>query len=173
MAHSPEPWTLEKYLAYPGNPLNDDTNSKIIAADGSSVLDTECDGNLFPTDEELERIVACVNACRGLATEVLLRVRHRQVFDAAKLLIDEFHTRLDFRLNSRPQELVILKELLEEVGYVVTPPADPDSDPAKPMNAPTEQAHEYERRILERVNQALKREFGACFIGEPQLRGEP
>lgn len=63
MSHSPEPWRLDVTLVPPG----------VIAANGSEVDDFLSDN--WP------RIIACVNACWGISTDDLQRVRFYQPAD--------------------------------------------------------------------------------------------
>lgn len=63
--HSPEPWRFG-HRRGPGEKV-----SWIRGADGLAVLDTETDQNWFPKDDDLRRIVACVNVLHGVPTEVL------------------------------------------------------------------------------------------------------
>lgn len=72
--HSPEPWRIER-KKYPGY----GTDLKIVNNAGNTVLSTgvdDCDGSLvepvFPSDEEMERVVACVNACASVPTNDLV-----------------------------------------------------------------------------------------------------
>jgi hypothetical protein len=68
-SHSPEPWSVgttdeggERYttLFSGGDPI---AVSRSAGYGGETVIDI--------SDEDLRRIVACVNACRGIPTEVL------------------------------------------------------------------------------------------------------
>lgn len=57
--HSPEPWEWAK------------NGATLLPAFGECVLSTEQDYEFSPSDEDAERIVACVNACAGIPTERL------------------------------------------------------------------------------------------------------
>lgn len=59
MGHSPEPWTQKM--------------SAIIDAKSRVVLEIDRYSDIL-AGEDIERIVACVNACRGIPAELLQRV---------------------------------------------------------------------------------------------------
>jgi hypothetical protein len=61
MNHSPEPWTTDSF----------ESGGYIADADGNPVAYQDDYEQL--TREDAERIVACVNFCRGIPTDVLLR----------------------------------------------------------------------------------------------------
>jgi len=61
MSHSPEPWRVE-----PSGPRDE---PHIIDADDGVVCEAMDDPPLGPNN--LDRIVACVNACAGIPTEVV------------------------------------------------------------------------------------------------------
>lgn len=74
--HTAEPYTIETY---------EGTSGVVLAADGNPLFD-----GYFRTDEERDatrrRFVACVNACKGLATKQLEFAASRDD-DARRLFI--------------------------------------------------------------------------------------
>lgn len=65
MAHSPEPWTIKEFFDHEYKK----TRNCVRSFDTSMVLVQD---DLYLLDEDLERIVACVNACRGYRTDWLV-----------------------------------------------------------------------------------------------------
>ena len=61
--HSPEPWKWQET-----GPID----AHIVARDGTRVIGGEAsEGYVFEDDPNIQRIVACVNACQHLPTEYL------------------------------------------------------------------------------------------------------
>jgi hypothetical protein len=70
--HSPEPWTrydADTELPYAGSSVSGP--ACIVDADGNAVVP---DTAWIPSGFDIDRIVACVNACRGISTENLVRL---------------------------------------------------------------------------------------------------
>lgn len=70
MSHSPEPW---KYEAWCDGPV------QIVDATGAPVVGVVVEFNGFakpvmPQVSDLDRIVACVNACQGVSTHELIKI---------------------------------------------------------------------------------------------------
>jgi hypothetical protein len=66
MSHSPEPWNLAP------NGMGD--NVSCVDAQGDFVAGYSSDeGSIAPDDPNWQRIIACVNACRGFSTEYLVQ----------------------------------------------------------------------------------------------------
>ena len=95
MSHSPEPW-----CEHP-----DKAASAIVDKDGRAVVYINRD-HAVPSDDNIERIVACVNFCQG--------------FDTASLLDAERTREL---LKIPVASVAYCKKLLENLGYTVTEPA--------------------------------------------------
>lgn len=63
--HSPEPWSV---------PIDEEGWLEFFSGDGKRVMsfpDFLAHGGSKPSVADAERIVACVNACRGFSTEAL------------------------------------------------------------------------------------------------------
>jgi hypothetical protein len=86
--HSPEPWAARDYGIY--------------SADGKCVFD---EGDWKLTDEDRARVLACVNACRGIPTHVL---ENRQGTDTEGL---------------RPEDWLLNTVTEDGSGYVLASPA--------------------------------------------------
>ena len=70
-----------------------------------------------PSDEDMRRILACVNACAGIRTEDLLRNQTRVHVDLTKTpdsIADYFIT------GTKAEIVELAKELLTDEGYTVT-----------------------------------------------------
>jgi len=66
MTHSPEPWTVEEGVIFTRGP-------SILDAQGNFIITSGCDdAHDSGSKENMERAVACVNACKGVSTEHLL-----------------------------------------------------------------------------------------------------
>jgi hypothetical protein len=72
VTHSPEPWKVDDFQM---QPILDAKDMPVFRAWSHYAAD---DG-LDVTREDLERIVACVNACAGIPTEELLRGAARRI----------------------------------------------------------------------------------------------
>ena len=68
--HSPEPWTW---------------NIDTMISDSGDVFSTAQDYELSPSQEDADRIVACVNACEGIPTEDLVDERVSVKVDLARI----------------------------------------------------------------------------------------
>jgi hypothetical protein len=69
---------------------------------------------VLPTIADAERVVACVNACRGIPTEVLQRVKSVCVVDNAKTL--------GMELRPTQLDLLAIAEILRKAGFDVSEP---------------------------------------------------
>lgn len=81
MSHSPEPWTWKSSMNMDGSDPHGciDRQGGFLDADGKQICwfgDTEGyypTAGDEPTQADIDRIIACVNACRGIPTESLRR----------------------------------------------------------------------------------------------------
>lgn len=82
MSHSPEPWVADRQFSMtPSGSIRESGWSELLDHDGSRVFDVD-DGT--GRNDDVDRIVACVNACAGIDTEWL--VKYGVVRRAAKPL---------------------------------------------------------------------------------------
>ena len=71
--HSPEPWSEVNYTDL--DALKEcNAPFGLLAGDGKALFMTMADGNPLLLDDDSARIIACVNACAGIAPEVLDRI---------------------------------------------------------------------------------------------------
>jgi hypothetical protein len=100
MSHSKEPW----YWKY----------GYIFSAEHKVVtyIDPRCDDEI--SQEDADRIVACVNACRGIPTELLGRVEHACIADNARML--------GLELRPTHLDLLAIAEILRKAGFDVCEP---------------------------------------------------
>lgn len=75
MSHSPEPWEYNRHRVHSG----------IVAVNNNFV----CRPDLrFSTHEDMERIVACVNACAGIPTEELIGKKASKIIAVVDAYLD-------------------------------------------------------------------------------------
>lgn len=116
--HSPEPWLVNK-------------SGDVEAADGRQIVwahpnddawhrcDASCAAAMPVEQADMERIVACVNACRGLPTEMLNRVAYRHIGDPYYATLRDVSLTLEFGLGPSAEQLRTMAILLMENGYEV------------------------------------------------------
>lgn len=74
MNHTPEPWFVEPFLPDNGLPRGEILRApRTLHEDGGVNSEVVVEYKGSPTLADAERIVACVNACRGIPTEALRR----------------------------------------------------------------------------------------------------
>jgi hypothetical protein len=108
MSNFREPWhighQLDTIQAWPE--ICNDANVSVFTPRTEDEAD-----RLLPT---MERVIACVNACRGVPTESLLRVKSVCIVDNARTL--------GLELKPTHLDLMAIAELLRDAGYVITDP---------------------------------------------------
>ena len=77
MTHSPEPWTLETGVNYPDTPEPERWVAVRSALRELLIYDSARGDTGDGVLRDLTRIVACVNACRGIPTESLINSTFR------------------------------------------------------------------------------------------------
>lgn len=110
MSHSPEPWTINEYACdlyvedAAGNPVTTNNNE----------LKNEM------TDDNIRRIVACVNACRGIPTDVVGEVLDH-LFTAMMVSEARRHTQNNEQANYLAMlDLNAAAVLIENAGVDLT-----------------------------------------------------
>jgi hypothetical protein len=106
MTHSPEPWTWERSGSF--DVISDSTGDSVIVHDVLSNIDV--------VTPDLNRIVACVNACKGIPTERLVKgettIHHDLTADYAEPL---------FMISGNmPQVIQYAMKLLQDKGHTVS-----------------------------------------------------
>jgi hypothetical protein len=103
-----EPWhighQLDTIQAWPE--ICNDANVSVFTPRTEDEAD-----RLLPT---MERVIACVNACRGIPTELLGRVEHACIADNARML--------GLELRPTHLDLLAIAEILRKAGFDVREP---------------------------------------------------
>ena len=74
--HSPEPWKIVTHSDGEGDEYDiiADADGNTVIAGSAAAVGGALYGWLEVGDKDLDRIVACVNACQGLSAEVLIHM---------------------------------------------------------------------------------------------------
>lgn len=126
--HTPEPWRYEN-----------DGESVLLYADGEYVGEADCRHADIETDEiNARRIVACVNACQGVSTEVLETDHINQALELLELIWEMSGDSADPRSLSAWWEVrAMMKIILTRLGRLpgresaVTKATQPDDSGRK------------------------------------------
>lgn len=111
MSHQREPWKVGGEVR-PGICRIEDVDGRLVAVvHGDSIDGTATEGSV----ETRRRIVACVNACRGIPTEYIEGKQVHLLIESGDLLMNGTH---------RDHE-AFAAEYLRAHGYTITPPEKP------------------------------------------------
>lgn len=93
-----EPWLIEpqKYAGYRYDRKVLNATGEIVIRDGMDEVDI---APIVFSDEELKRVIACVNSCRGISTEDLER-RIPNLADLSQELLRAYNQRDDVKFDA-------------------------------------------------------------------------
>lgn len=104
MSHTKEPWSLRDTY---------ENATEVVDSNGIDIGELEC----F-SDKDCRRIVACVNACAGMPTEIVENVKFVDVYNASNRRMEDDMSRIAVLEQQHSDLQALCRELVDEMEKI-------------------------------------------------------